>query len=78
MTQHTPHDPDLDWDYDQSATPGENVRTLLVAADAAGWTIGDCKQFAFRHIPGAGPKTVARNVEAVEVSLAKHSAAEYM
>lgn len=69
---------DIDWEYDPAQTPGGNVRAMLRAADAAGYTAADCKTFAARYIPGAGPTIVVRNIDACDVSLAKHSLAEYM
>jgi hypothetical protein len=69
---------DLEWEYDPDQTPGQNVRAMLLAADTEGYPINECKEFAFRHIPGAGPSLVVRNIDHVEVSLPKHDAAKYM
>lgn len=78
MSDVTPAD--LDWEYDPEQTPGANVRAMLRAADDAGLTGADAKDFAFRHIPAAGPRLVERNLDHLgdEVDLVAHNAADFM
>lgn len=71
---------DIDWEYDPDATPGANVRAMVRAAhDAeADYTSADCKAFAARYIPGAGPRMVEVNLSQMDLDMAVHSAAEFM
>lgn len=71
---------DINWEYDPDATPGANVRAMLRAAHHAdaGYTSADCKEFAARHIPGAGERMVAVNLAQMDLDMAAYSAAEFM
>lgn len=69
---------DINWEYDPDETPGANVRAMLRAAHDAGYDSTDCKSFAFRYIPGAGPQMVERNLAHMDLDMAAYNAAEFM